>query len=258
MIICNPFLTFLVQGDIKLRIVWVELSLERRTFPQDTTQRVVLDHAVSYDNLPFLYISVHEMILILVYIYRKLLRFDTMTWNWGLAPFRPLTPRENWQWHSCHLHYHSMENFVHYELLLRGTERKAAEGHKASFCLEDTTCSTGTNLHYRCPQNRQGISPNCADLYVRNVDCQWIDITGLSNQEYTLRLSVNSERLGLESDYRNNKAFCNIAINNDTVDVSKCWISGKIIPSKVYHCNLFYFTQRSVNNHINSKYHTLH
>ena len=163
-------------------------------------------------------------------LYRFLLRFDSLTMNWGLYDFRPVLARNDWIWHSCHNHYHSMEAFVQYDLLNASTGVEVAEGHKASFCLEDSTCASGYNAHFKCYLGIQGISVNCGDLYSSYLDCQWIDITGVSGGEYIVRQKVNPEQLVIESDYRNNEISCRITLAENAVSytVEDCWLSGTL------------------------------
>lgn len=52
-------------------------------------------------------------------------------------------------------HFHSMDEFSLYELLEAGTERQVAEGHKASFCLEDTSCDPGYYRRFACTSHTQ-------------------------------------------------------------------------------------------------------
>lgn len=148
--------------------------------------------------------------------------------NWGLHDFLPVLAREDWLWHTCHNHYHSMEAFVQYDLLNITTGKGVAEGHKASFCLEDSTCAGGYSSRFRCYLGVQGISVNCGDLYSAYLDCQWIDITGISGGEYIVRHRVNPERLVIESDYRNNEVACRITLSSDltSYSVHNCWLSG--------------------------------
>ena len=157
--------------------------------------------------------------------FRHLLRFSSLTMNLGRADFLPNALPHEWQWHKCHRHYHSFEAFINYDILdLLGN--KVAEGHKASFCLEDTICLPGAWLSYTC--NKQGISVNCGDRYGRLLDCQWIDITGLAPGTYVLRQVVNPHRESIESDYLNNEISCTIELNrsNFTLVQNSCILSG--------------------------------
>ncbi|XP_068103120.1 protein-lysine 6-oxidase isoform X3 [Hyperolius riggenbachi] len=89
------------------------------------------------------------------YDQRMLLRFPQRVKNQGTADFLPSRPRYSWEWHSCHQHYHSMDEFSHYELLDASSQRRVAEGHKASFCLEDTSCDYGYYRRYACTAHTQ-------------------------------------------------------------------------------------------------------
>ncbi|XP_026149772.1 lysyl oxidase homolog 1 [Mastacembelus armatus] len=156
------------------------------------------------------------------YDVRVLLRFPQRVKNKGTADFMPNRPRHTWEWHSCHQHYHSMDEFSHYDLLEVSTGRKVAEGHKASFCLEDTTCDFGHLKRYACTAHTQGLSPGCYDTYNADIDCQWIDITDVQPGNYILKLQVNPKFLVLESDFTNNVVRCNIHYTGRYVTATNC------------------------------------
>lgn len=163
------------------------------------------------------------------------MRFDSQTWNYGSADFRPDTDRSEWEWHECHNHFHSMEEFVHYDILNETTGKKIAEGHKASFCLEDSLCVRGRyEIHRGCVHYTQGISAGCADLYGIHLDCQWIDVTGIVPGNYTLRLNSNPSNRVLECDYCNNIAMCSITLRLHPygslgIYVNHCHVTSKAL-----------------------------
>ncbi|XP_053267203.1 protein-lysine 6-oxidase [Pleuronectes platessa] len=157
---------------------------------------------------------------------RMLLRFPQRVKNQGTADFLPSRPRYSWEWHSCHQHYHSMDEFSHYELLDASTHHSVAEGHKASFCLEDTSCDYGYYRRYACTAHTQGLSPGCYDTYNADIDCQWIDITDAKPGNYILKVSVNPSYHVPESDYSNNIVRCDVRYTGNYAYVSGCQMSG--------------------------------
>ena len=49
-------------------------------------------------------------------------------------------------------------------------------------------------------------------LSLQNLDCQWIDVTGVPDGDYTLTLTVNKARIFKESSYDNNQASLTVTI----------------------------------------------
>ncbi|XP_026230088.1 lysyl oxidase-like 5b isoform X2 [Anabas testudineus] len=157
--------------------------------------------------------------------FRVLLRFPQKVKNQGTSDFLPVKPRYQWDWHSCHQHYHSMDAFSNYDLLDAITGRKVAEGHKASFCLEDTNCDSGFRRRYACTSHTQGLSPGCHDIYAANIDCQWIDITDVPPGNYILKVTVNPNFHVLESDFSNNIVRCDITYTGIYVQTRNCRVT---------------------------------
>uniref|UniRef100_A0A8D3CUA0 Lysyl oxidase homolog n=1 Tax=Scophthalmus maximus TaxID=52904 RepID=A0A8D3CUA0_SCOMX len=157
--------------------------------------------------------------------FRVLLRFPQKVKNQGTTDFLPVKPRYQWDWHSCHQHYHSMDAFSNYDLLDAVTGRKVAEGHKASFCLEDTGCDPGFRRRYACTSHTQGLSPGCHDIYAANIDCQWIDITDVPPGNYVLKVTVNPNFHVLESDFTNNVVRCDITYTGIYVQTRNCRVT---------------------------------
>jgi len=129
--------------------------------------------------------------------YRRLLRFDTVIINAGDGdqfvgdPADPNNPyAANYHFAECHGHYHN-DGFSDYQLL--NLDRTvAAPGHKQAFCLEDNLRYTNDAKRQFLTCSYQGLSSGYGDWYYKQLSGQWIDITGVREGDYIVRVVVNA------------------------------------------------------------------
>jgi hypothetical protein len=141
---------------------------------------------------------------------RTVLAFDTHIKNIGDMDYYIGTPANNpsqFSFQNCHGHAH-YEGYAEYVLYTMNGQNIPI-GHKNGFCVMDLECSDGGTAQYGC--GNMGITRQCGDIYSRDLDCQWIDITDLDTAEYILAVKVNWDQspdaLGHnESNYQNNWA----------------------------------------------------
>jgi len=159
---------------------------------------------------------------------RKLLRFDALIHNRGdedLVIGDPEDLPHLYEFSECHGHFHFAQASI-YELLDEDGEL-VAPGRKQGFCLQDTTPSSGstrTGRRYDC--DNQGLQVGWADLYARNLDCQWIDVTDVPPGDYVLRVHWNPEGLLEDDDATNNEAFVGVTLaepSSAPPEVSRIW-----------------------------------
>ena len=128
--------------------------------------------------------------------YRRILRFDTVLINGGDGDLvvgdrsDPNNPYHDWfVFSACHGHYHIRDFSVYQLFNLDGT--LAAVGHKQGFCFEDSfKYADGKSNGYFC--GYQGITSGWGDWYYKQLTGQWIDITGVPEGDYVVRVTINA------------------------------------------------------------------
>jgi hypothetical protein len=147
---------------------------------------------------------------------RRLLRFDTATANIGTGDLVVGSPTAGvcFEFSQCHQHYHFL-GFSQYTLYQSDGTTVAATGHKQSFCLEDVEQyqadpAPDPATPFTCMN--QGLHVGWEDVYPNDIDCQWVDITGVPAGNYLLKVAINTAGYLPESNYTNDTATIPVTI----------------------------------------------
>ncbi len=128
--------------------------------------------------------------------------------------------------HPTHSHIH-FEDWAIYRLRVRGPADEigevVAEGSKTSFCILDLQIYDASlpnfdpNGEFRnCGSTIQGLSVGWMDIYSKDLEGQWIDITGVPDGNYWLESTVDPDNHVLELDEENNSTRIPIVLSGDS------------------------------------------
>ena len=126
---------------------------------------------------------------------RRLLDFSVSVQNFGGAPALLPTPEHApnlYVYDTCHRHNHLI-GFADYSLLDEDGQLRVA-GHKQGFYPTDSAayCDRGPATYVAgASTDFLYISSGWADVYPGGLGCQWIDVTGVPDGNYRLRVRVN-------------------------------------------------------------------
>lgn len=146
----------------------------------------------------------------------KLLRFDFLSWNKSDVDLDIGSPDDHPEWYedsACHHHKH-LKDFNTFKLY-NCKNRSVVRGEKQAFCLIDLkrmSDSARTSPQFSNCNINQGVSAGWADVYNRNLDCQWINITNVPDGEYVLQATTNSNSIVPESWYGDNTTWMGLRI----------------------------------------------
>ena len=178
------------------------------------------------------------------------LRFSTVSWNKGLGPlelragdidaangkqkvFQRIFSSDgsyrdvlagSFVWHAGHNHFH-FDDYALYTLqpvnAPGASERTSA---KTTFCVMDTTRvdiklpgASKRAIYKTCGATIQGMSVGWGDQYGYQLAGQAIDIAGLPNGDYNLKIEVDPKHHLTELDISDNISTVLLRLNNGTV-----------------------------------------
>ena len=182
----------------------------------------------------------------------KELRFSTLSWNNGAGPLEiragaidNLNGKQeviqriynddgtysevkagSFVYHSAHNHIH-FEDYAVYTLqpvIANGAADRI--GHKTTFCIMDTTKvnirltnASKRAIYKTCNATVQGMSVGWGDQYGYQLAGQSIDITGLENGDYNLKIEVDPKSVIVESNDTDNVNTVLLRLTDGTVTV---------------------------------------